>query len=273
MPSLPVATEAFADSLPPITEPDVPASTSATAIAIWPCPPYRPRLLPSWLHKSLVQSQFNFSVCSVHSCLLDCHHLTNLCQIQVHLWEELLHSLPLHVQLLVLVPWQMQQYCGLLGLPFMLLQFLFQASACSTSAVTSQHQTMSGVHWVCSRCHAFITISPSGLQHYYCIQVATHGSGVIFPFIFAHLLIVFSFNLHGFFTSECFFYDAFDLWILYHWYLFHSYSCMCFCIITVILLSCVIFPFIFAHLSTVFSSMIHVPFAISILYHWYLFCS
>ena len=42
---------------------------------------------------------------------------------------------------------------------------------------------------------------------------------------------------------------------------------MCFCIITVILLSCVIFPFIFAHLSTVFSSMIHVTFAISILHH------
>ena len=87
--------------------------------------PNLPRLLPSWLHKSLVQSQFNFSVCSVHSCHLDRHHLTNLCQIQVHLWEELLHSLPLHVQLLVLVPWQMQQYCGLLGLPFVLLQFLF----------------------------------------------------------------------------------------------------------------------------------------------------
>ena len=31
---------------------------------------------------------------------------------------------------------------------------------------------------------------------------------MIFPFIFAHLLIVFSFNLHGFFTSECFFFDA-----------------------------------------------------------------
>ena len=105
MPSLPVAMEAFADSPPPITEPDVPASTSATAIAIWPSPPYLPRLLPSWLHKSLVQSQFNFSVCSVHSCLLDRHHITNLCQIQVHLWEGLLHSLPLHVQLLVLVPW------------------------------------------------------------------------------------------------------------------------------------------------------------------------
>ena len=101
MPSLPVVTEAFADSLPTITEPDVPASISATAIAIWPCPPYLPRLLPSWLHKSLVQSQFNFSVCSVHSCLLDRHHLTNLCQIQVHLWEKLLQSLPLHVQLLV----------------------------------------------------------------------------------------------------------------------------------------------------------------------------
>ena len=93
------------------------------------------------------------------------------------------------------------------------------------------------------------------------------------PVCFADLLIVFSFNLHGLFTSECFFYDAFDFSILYHWYLFHSYSCMSFCIITVILLSCIIFPFIFAHLSTVFSSMIHVPFAISILYHWYLFCS
>ena len=32
---------------------------------------------------------------------------------------------------------------------------------------------------------------------------------VIFPFSFAHLLIVFSFNVHGLFTSKCFFYDAF----------------------------------------------------------------
>ena len=96
-------------------------------------------------------------------------------------------------------------------------QFLFvlacdatQASACSASAVTSQHQTMSAVHCICSGCHAFITTSPSDLQHYYCIQVATHGSCVIFPFSFAHLLLVFSFNVHGLFTSKCFFfYDAF----------------------------------------------------------------
>ena len=60
-------------------------------------------------------------------------------------------------------------------------QFLFvlacdatQASACSASAVTPQHQTMSAVHCICSGFHAFITTSPSDLQHYYCIQVATH---------------------------------------------------------------------------------------------------
>ena len=200
--------------------------------------PNMPRLLPSWLHKSLVQSQFNFSVCSVHSCLPDRHHLTNLCQIQVHLWEELLHSLPLHVQLLVLVPWQMQHYCGLLGLPFVLLQFLFLL-ACDAPKCRRAPPQLSPLNTrPCPASIEFVPdampLSPSVLQAFSTI-IAFRWQHMDPVWYFPSFLLIF----WSYFLSICMaflpvkvsFFDAFDLSILCHWYLFHSYSCMCFALL------------------------------------------